>query len=706
MNAIVSASCMDSWLDRFRSDPLSALDDLLRGLARVPPYERAAPSEILKRLFGSLSKDDPELILLDETLRRWLDGRLREWPMERRDTYGLPRFVTETMDSLAAVWLVGLPRCGTWIQDNFPALERWGAPLRLTREWDLPRALAQAMALTQRDSRLRFYWFRLCKDAARPSERAMIDPALVGLAEMPGAASPNRDLIAGLVRFGAGLQTVPGDQADFLRRWRALKVRFPRTSKTWRSLWRPALTEERYDRMPFRRWLLESEPAFSKAWTSGVPIQAPTTYQEIETILKSLQNVERESVLPEAKSILDRCERYAEATGEPYFFVRTANNFGKEVVDWAPMLALAWSRAALRWEPGNGQSWSLRGTALARLGRSDLAEAVFWEAARRLPDNAVILTQLAGLLAEKGQAPEAEALLREAKELEPANVHSLVELAKLLARTSREFEAEMLLRETVANNSSNMIAQYTLALLLIAQGRSADAARERDAYEMNFGQNGGSQTLDRLLAAGAAGATEAGQRMAQPHVPVAAERVEDEERIADGLKRAAAAGHADLLFRLDQDENALTFLTGILDIDPDALYPEVVWALHDQTRRPALQAKYQEAFGALAPHLAAAGPETTPHHWDRLRRMFPERLPLIDFVRLMRIGIEDSAVQRLLGWVKDERDEGDTFFKNRLGLLVGRGGDIDPQAPEQRSLLNAVVRREVNLDAEALGDVA
>src|SRR3990172_11765099 len=106
MNTLLSTPRPHPWLERFRREPYAALDDMLRGLARVHPYERGTPSDILKRLFGTLAKSDPDLCLLDETLRSWLEKRLCKWTTEQIDVYGLPRFVTETMDSLAVVWLV------------------------------------------------------------------------------------------------------------------------------------------------------------------------------------------------------------------------------------------------------------------------------------------------------------------------------------------------------------------------------------------------------------------------------------------------------------------------------------------------------------------------------------------------------------------------------------------------------------------------
>jgi len=72
-----------------------------------PPYERAAPPDILdRRLFGGLPKDDPDLHLLDETLHDWLAARCMDMDPERHAEYGLSRFVTETMGALSsASWV-------------------------------------------------------------------------------------------------------------------------------------------------------------------------------------------------------------------------------------------------------------------------------------------------------------------------------------------------------------------------------------------------------------------------------------------------------------------------------------------------------------------------------------------------------------------------------------------------------------------------
>ncbi|WP_165741685.1 tetratricopeptide repeat protein [Candidatus Thiosymbion oneisti] len=815
MNMPLATDHTPAWLARFRVEPKAALDAMLRGLARVPPYERAAPPDILDRLFGGLPADDPDLCLLDETLRDWLAARRMDMDPERHAEYGLSRFVTETMGALSTIWLLDLPRSGAWIQDNFLELTRRVGPLRLSEAWDLPRALTQAAALTQTDQRLRFYWLRLCKDAARPSLRDMIDPALSGLSNLPDAkghgASP--ELIAGLARFGAGLASTPRDQRDFLRRWRALKARFPRTGKTWRGLWQAPLTNRQYRDQPFIDWLKESEPALRGKWTGKPP--APPTKQQLDGLFQRLRRGERATLLPEIQRVLDGYEHHAEATGDDYFFVRSACNLGKAVLPWAPGYALAWARDALRWSPNDSHAWDLRGSALNRLGHPDIAQAVYWEAVRRLPDNAVVRNQLARLLVDQGRESEAENLFREAHTRDPDDAVAPNELARLLAHTGREAEAEVLFRETYARDPGDAVARvelarllartgrqgeaeallrrtfqdlpddpiapYLLAQYLIAWGRPEEAAAVHTHYVQTFGEDERSTVLRRLLDAGAESVAEVRQQLAD-HDPYAepdmesvasdakatecqavreagdwgalppepgmypvrsdaeiaeyeavrekeahdalypepgtqsvesdaettnrAAALEGEKRGAPFLRRAAGAGRADLLFRIRDAATAEQTLAELLADDPGDLYPQVVWALHVPGRRTALAGHYREALGALAPHLAAAGPETPTSHWEHLYEAFPERRRLIDFTRLMRSGYEEAVATRLGDWIAGEEDDADAFLRACLKKTVAEDGCIDPAAPGLEDLLNAGILAAVDLGDGILGQAA
>lgn len=718
MNLPASLSPPHPWLERFRADPAAELDEVLSGLAWIPPYERATPSETLNRLFGGLPKDAAELRLLDAALRGWLEQR-RRWDAERRESYGLPSFVAEYMDALSVAWLLALPETGAWLQAQYFDLATWAAPLRLSKPWDLPRALAQAAALTQRDQRLRFYWFRLCGEAAQPSRRVLIDAALSGLGNLPGAkgrgASP--DLIGGLARFGAGLEATPRDQADFLRRWRGLKVRFPRASSTWQKLWHGVLDDSRYRDKPFRAWLLENDGYLGKRWTGAVEVQLPSSVQGVVESLnkRGHQESQRGAVLDEAEKLIGLLGRYAEATGDAYFLVRSACNLGKELIAWAPGHALAWAREALRWSPTHEPAWDMRGRALVRLGRDDLAETVYWEAIRRLPDKPLVRCQLGLLLQGLGRMAEAEALFREAHAVDSRDEVAYVELAQLLARTGREPEAEQVLRRGLGELPDNPIIPYTLASLLIAWNRPAEAREVRDAYVGHFGRDRRAATLDRLLTAGAAGVEEVRQHLALRHPnqeesapqiqadqPTAESQAETEQRGGADLRRSAQASRADLLFRVGDMETAAAGLAGLLKDDADDLYARVVWGLHDPAQRLDLAGRYRDQFGTLAPHLAAADDGTPDAQWQRLLIEFPERAPLIDLARVLRGSPDPAAAQRLGEWLETGDTDGDAYLRAPLRSAQARDGGIDPLAPGLQNWLDAAICREVEIADPAL----
>jgi Flp pilus assembly protein TadD len=720
LTALAKKPVPHPWFARFRAEPAAALDDLLRGLARIPPYERATPSEILKRLFGTLPGDDPDLRLLDGTLRAWLERRRHDGTALNREAYGLPRFVTEVMDALSALWLLQLPQCRAWLQDNYLALARWAAPLRLSKTWDLPWAVANAAALTQTDGRLRFHWFRLCAEAARPSQRPMIDPALNGLSNLPSCAGQgaSKELIAGLARFGAALVSTPRDQADFLRRWRALKVRFPRSSSTWHGLWCEALADQRYNDKPFRGWLLASDPALARP-AARVRASSLPPRQHLLNVLKRIKAGERDKVLPDVIALLAGYERYAEATGDADYFVRSAGNIANEVLAWAPGHALVWAREVLRWAPSNGQAWSLRGRALVRLGREDLAQAVLWEAVRRLPGNAFVRTQLALLLEERGRVSEAEALLREAVANDPKNPGARVELAHLLNRTARKQEAEELLRRSVKDLPDDPIIPYTLAYILISWERLAEATAERDRYVKRSGVDSHSLLLSQLLAEGASGAISAQKHLAERHPgeeddeslvgadgPVAERAAVTEQLAGQTLRRAATVGHADLLFRLGDAEGARSCLMEVLSEDDDDRYGRVVWALHDPSQRHDLAARYRESFGVLAPHLASATQETPESLWNRLRDEFPERQLLTEFTRLIRGNPDNKTALRLDEWLEVGSESEDGYLRSRLREFLARDGRIDPRSAEQCALLDIAIRREVEVGDLGLEEAA
>ncbi|EXJ14673.1 tetratricopeptide repeat protein [Imhoffiella purpurea] len=161
-------------------------------------------------------------------------------------------------------------------------------------------------------------------------------------------------------------------------------------------------------------------------------------------------------------ALLDQVERYADATGESYYLVTSCTNIAGIVMEHAPGHALALTRRALLWSPSDGHAWSIRATALDRLGRPDLAEAVLWEAVRRIPSNAVLYNALALAGIGRGALGEAEALLRKAAALDPDSAPTFVELARVLWLRGCADEALSLLRDFL-DRAEDAVTLYTLA---------------------------------------------------------------------------------------------------------------------------------------------------------------------------------------------------------------------------------------------------
>lgn len=702
----------DIWLGRFRTQPFATLDELLRGLTRIHPFERATPSETLRRLFGSLSERGGDIALLDDALLAWLEVRWRSETAHAREAYGLSRFVTEVIDALSVIWLLDLPRSGAWLQENFLELARWAAPLRLSKSWDLPQHLAYAVALTQQDGRFRFVWFRMCSDAARPSARSMIAPALGGLGNLPdlSATGASKELIGGLARFGAALPETSNDERDFLRQWRAIKVRYPRASKTWRNLWHEILENPQYASKPFLKWLAKSDPALARPLGTAAASILPGRHQLL-AVLSTISEGNREKAIHEATTILSKYEQYAEATGDSDYFVRSACKLADEVLSWAPGHALVWARDAIRWAENYAPSWSLRARALVALGRKDLAYSVLWEAVRRLPGEPFVRTQLALLLEERGSFDEAEALLRDALTTKPLNPGVCVELARLLNLTDRQQEAEDLLRRGIEERVDNVVIPHTLTTLLISWGRREEASLERDRFARRFpNEHSKIDTLTRLLGGGKGSEKQVKDFLLERtyreeglELPILEDHAVSsrglamEERSGGLLARAATVGHADLLFQLGRTAEGQQSVVKIIEASNDDMYAGVVWSLHDPSQRSELAARYAGCFGVLAPHLAAASPTTPEAVWHRLRAEFPEKRPLTEFARVMRGGSAEGERERLEHWLAGETDASLSFLRTRLRLLSLRDGGIDSRSADQRALLDTAIRAEVEV---------
>ncbi|MBF0307533.1 MAG: hypothetical protein HQL41_18020 [Alphaproteobacteria bacterium] len=659
-------SNVNPWLDRFAAQPDAALADLLAGEAWLPGLQRATACQALEVLFGDLPRQPAPTLwnLLDESLLAWLQS-LKDCSdalIERPG--GLRRFVTEASEGFRAVHRMELPRCSAWLETAFPELLGWAGRFVETADFDLVQSVMGAVANVQTDDRYRFVWLRACSDAANRRLRHRIDTALPGLASMPGdGAMPRQEVLLGLVRWGERLDPKNDHRAarEFQRRVRQIKAAFPHARDFWLERWGGVLA--RKDLAPHvQGWLGEVWPEL-KDHAARRHARVPVLPDNVRDVVDGLNErwcaEKSPGLLDEMESFLALLERYALATGDTFRLPASSVYLCRVVRDGAPGHGLAWMRRVLLWAPNNDQAWSLRADCLVRLGRAAEAEAVLWEAERRLPHNGKLRHQLAHLLALRGADTAAEWLLRGTVE---ENRHSRDELARLLWRTGRGGEAVDLLERFVRLHSDDPVTLYTLAMLYIAEGRNDRAAASFDSYMSHFGLNEWAKILERLLAAGAGGRDEARRHLAPPSKRVdrdafdadaAARALAAEEADAPLLRRRAWGAEADLHFRMGDAPTAERIAGRALAEDADDTLATVVMALGSAAFRGRLRGRLDCFAGLLPVRLAAlAGPTADEEAWGKLRHVFtdPDERGLID---LAQAGLAGGGAERdLMEWAE------------------------------------------------------
>lgn len=471
------------WLDDFERTPAEAVDDLLRGVADVSPYERAGTADVLVTLFGGLAEKDPGRLALDEALSVWLLARHGDGPTVRRE-HGMNRYVEELIQALTAVYRLRLIGTADRLRASFVSFQRWLRSLALGPGQDPALELWRIMALMQPDRRFLGDWFRLCEEAGHALSESYVTVGLLGLRRLPdsegeevepgGRLGP--EVVAGLFRWAARLPQGPRSRKAFQRQLGALKVQYPRAPQRWRDLMLPLL--DAHPGAAFLNWLEGAGIKLERRGkrSSGVIPALPPRIRS-DDLLRRLRNEPTERLIPEIRALVRDHERYAEATGDAENLVKTACHFSGRLRNRAPLEALRLARLARSWQPSNPYTWTQWAAALEILGKEDRAEVIYWEALRRFPDNPVGRVALADLLVRADRSDEAEGLLREAVDRFPDNAHSHVALAELLARTQRLEEAEGLLRRAADRFQDNAHCRVFLAEVLARTERPTEAER-------------------------------------------------------------------------------------------------------------------------------------------------------------------------------------------------------------------------------------
>lgn len=710
------------WLDRLTAEPDRAVDALLRGVAHLPGLQRASPSEALMALLGDLPPEAPEWGLVDRALVAWLKARRNSADGLLGRPGGVERFIRETGEAFRAAWRLALPESCDWMRTGMLDLLHWAEGFNHNATFDLGRTLLTAAAHLQQGGEFRFLWLRICEDAAVPRLRQRLDAALLGLARthVEPAGGPSHDIVVGLARWAARLPENEQAKTDVVREWRALKAAFPRQPGFWRDEWEAILEDERIGVHPFTHWLRESDPALLASRNSRRPRRTPQLPKNIPGLIDEMRREYREQGLTQPlwrnmEALLNSVERYADATGESYYFVTSCTNIARTILDQAPGHALSLTRRALLWAPSDGHAWSVRATALNCLGRPDLAEAVLWEAIRRIPSNPAPYNALALAWVERGGLDEAEALLRKAAALDPRNGPIFVELARVVWLRGHAVEAVALLYEFL-DREEHEVARYTLGCLLVAEGQREKASETLAQYRSTYGQDNRAATLERLIASGANGQEEIRNHLCEPRrhgnafqsVPWDTQNAERalaaEQAEFPKLDRIGRVAQADLLFRLGEERrtDALQLVDAAL-ADPADAYAQVVKGLAVPEYRVEMVGRAGRFEGSLPVRLALTPENVAADYWRDLVQRFPERQHLTHLVQLARGQADNSVHSALAAWCFAPTrwdNSWEKYIKETLRRhLDGNEIPVDLAALAHDALTQAV---DVGLDATPL----
>ncbi|MBI5185135.1 MAG: tetratricopeptide repeat protein [Nitrospinae bacterium] len=648
------------WIKEFEESPETALDELLRGVADISPYERAEASDVLDMFFGGLDPEHPLRRTLDATICAWLEKRRKDGPDFRME-YGLNRYQAELVQALASVYRLSLSGTARFLRGHFSAYQRWLGPLYLNPARDACGELWRTMALMQEDRRLLENWQLLCEGAGRTWPSHYLSIGLLGLRKLPpgengnGPSGLNPELLTGLLTWGLNLHDNRHDRREFLLNFRAIKAMYPRAPQSWRDLILPIITDQKkYSGAAFLPWF---EEAGVKLEGAKPPKKSKAPYlpplDNVKKLLTRLKNEHAEQVWPDIQVIMKEFEHYAHATGDADFFVRSGCNFATKLLRSKPEYALELAREANRWQPSHEHAWTLWAEALAALGKNDLAEAVYWETLRRFPEDEVSRGDFAKFLAGTGRLPEAERLyqetakrfpgnvvcrvalahlvkerdpagaiklFKEALELDKDDVQGFNTLAELLAKTGAHAEAENLYRKTMDRFQYNLVCRCALAFWLLRWDRLEEAEKLYKDIVSRFSGDSFIQSLCNAIQKKKKGMVvempnflekETRERNAQLPATARKEGAVEMDNIEPGdedvyapFRENLIANRADFQLRtmVGEEERGRAFadLDGLLKSNPDHVLGHLARALHDNDYRKNLtenlEAKFPHAY--------------------------------------------------------------------------------------------------------------
>lgn len=490
MTTLQQSPALDRWHERFATDSVAALADLLAGSVNLGPYNRARPADALAQLL-TLPVDRAKA---DQALLAWL-----EYQLGKPTPAGLSanRFADALLEAFRAVEHIPLPETRAWLAGRHGALRLWLRGFYGGLSRDPESALLIALAHGQTDRSLLGLWLGLTRlSGTAPLSQAMI--GLTGLRLMPaddqGGIEHNLPLalLRGLLELGEALvregETKGG---EWFRELDFLAAVYPMSTEQWGKRFRLVL-QARPASTTVQKWLDQRYPAAGrpldrKQARRGRDLKAPFP-DELKALLPQIQT-NLGLVRPSLQALLDRHRQYCQESGDSFSLVRAFCMLGDRLLGHDPLWSRELAHEAARWAPNDPFPWSLLARALEREGDWRRAAAVYWHARRRFPHNVQSHSQLAHSLLLHHEDAAAEAVLSQAVRLFPANPVCHSDLAHALRLTGRHEEAVAVYRATQDHFPTNEVVAKALTNTLIDLGRLPEAQKALDRAEQVVSPN-------------------------------------------------------------------------------------------------------------------------------------------------------------------------------------------------------------------------
>ncbi len=687
---------IEHWRQSFERDPERAVADLMSGRAGLGSDLRLDVPELLYEEFPDRPDEAQARQRLDGALFSWLHAMRRDYAAQVR-RLGYAVYGKRLCDALTAVHLLDLPRTNRQVRETLDGWLRWLLPLRLAPERDPALECRRVLTRRQGDGAQTAAWLHL---AADPRPEYLI-VALAGLQGLPnsGDARANQVLMLhGLLRHAlAGYATPAEGRAFFNRQFGALRGRlgaYPRAPNHWQQVLAEALDSfvtNSKDRNtgaedPKARELAE---LIRDAQAKGLAAKGrrgrafkPASKETREALERDIEAASQpvERLAERLFAMLEQHRRYAETTGDSYFFVRTLHNLGSRLMARADLPGNVLARfgqpieRAIAWEPTNPFCWTLWADWLAAQGYGDAREWVLRETVRLFPDDEPSRVELARLLIRRGEDrwDEAERWLREAAERSPSHEPSRVVLARLLVRRNRKPEALDLLDTFLAGNPDNAVARQTLERLRADAGGWDLAGSDDPLHE------------DAPAGFPTAG-PDAHPTSSSPSTPATPDGLEESLPAAGALAEVARRA------RLGAE-----FARSLAGVDRTARVPP--------SERIAAQALAGDALAGLYYQWLQPedAPESPPHawawraarlwqteapmnEWDGLDRDCPERRRETGFLHLLTPLPDSERVRKAENWSRRYGEPGDSTA-DPIGAFMRRVLALAPElSREQRA---------------------